>query len=101
MEVSRRQPNEIRKGSITVNDPQDRSISAMGTQTRKAKITTPADNIDLADDALPDQISLGGMFHDADKLVPQRPFEPHVSAGDFQIRGANTGLRDPDGSVAA
>jgi hypothetical protein len=53
--------------------------------TCATQIATPATGINLAHNALPDELAVMALFHNTDKLVPDRSIEPGVTARNFQV----------------
>ena len=85
---------------IDAKPPQDAALPAMGAAPREAHVAPAADDVDFADDALTDEITVGTGDDVGDKFVTEDAPELHVAVSDFQIGGADAGLADFQERVA-
>src|SRR2546423_8852319 len=59
MQIHRREPHKVCKGTVVIENSEHGSIAAMVAQARQAQVASPAEDIDLAAHALPDQVLVG------------------------------------------
>jgi hypothetical protein len=76
-----------------------RAVAAVLGQPTTAHIALPAHAVDRADDALTNPVlvaTVTDLLNLADKLMPERAGEPHVSPADFQIGRADAHAHWPN-----
>lgn len=97
MEICFRKCQIVSKGSVSIDDSENRSCRAMRSQAASARVTLPAGAIDFTDDTLPCELT---VFGDTDKFVTEDTLKSHVSLHQLQIGFADTGTSDLDPDFA-
>src|SRR5512143_1065826 len=77
-------------------DAEDRAPRTVASEPSSAPAAPAAGEVDLADDAAPEEREAGGAFHDADELVARDPSEGVVAALQLEIRAADPREEDAD-----
>jgi hypothetical protein len=92
MQVGGGEAHKIGEGTVVFVNPQDGTVAAVAGEPGEAKIAAAANDVDLADDALADEIGIRGFDDIGDKFMAEDAAKAHVAFGDFQIGGADPGL---------
>ncbi len=100
MKIGGGKAEQLGEGAAVIENADDRAVAAVGGEAGLAEIAAAADDVDLAGDALADEILIGGVENVGDEFMTEDAAEIHVAFADFEIGGADAGAADAQEGVA-